>query len=252
MPSIFTTFELYDHPGHEYGLRLLNPLTSDVLCSVFAAYGYKTGVTLSGSPLELNCAAKLVYRRYGVVVHQALETRSPYQASQQNYQLETFAPKLYGWSNKPGIDTRFYIMDYLCPPSWNSEGWLTLTALGLDRAAMNLAPICRVLREIVDCLIELKFVHGDLRPNNLMIKMKNSMVIVEPVQIKVVGFNWAGEVGSARYPYNLNEDLGYPGKAGELIEWDHDLFMIEKWQKSVEAHKSRNNGGSKCGIQHLF
>jgi len=236
VPSIFTTFESYDHPGREYGLHLLSPLTSNVFCTAFGAYGYKTGVTLSGSPLELNCVAKLVYHQYGVGVQKA---------------LETFAPKLYGWSHKPGIDTCVYIMDYLCPPSWNSEGWLTLTALGLDGAAMNLAPICRVLREIVDRLIKLKFVHGDLCPDHLMIKMKNSMALAEPVQIKVVDFKWAGEVGSACYPADRNEDLGYPGEPAGLIEWDHDLFMIEKWQKSMEAYKYRNTGGT-GGIQHLF
>jgi len=238
MPSIFTTCKLYCDPEPECGLRLLAPLTPDACCSVFRA---DLTDVFSGS--ELHYVAKLVYRHYGVVVHQELEKRWPYQESQafqRGHQLATFAPKLFGWSQKPGINTCLYIMEYLLPPYWDTEGWLTLTALGLDMAAQHLTPIYQVLKEIVAYLTSLELVHGDLRPNNLMIKMQKSMVLAQPVQIKVVDFEWAGKVGFARYPHNRNEDLGYPGKPGDLIGRDDDLFMIKKWFESMEEYKSRN------------
>jgi len=202
------------------------PLASDERFSVFEALAYE----MDNPHNSLSCVAKLVYRHYGVAVHQALE--------------KSFAPQLFGWSEKPGINACLYIMEYLLPPCWDTEGWLTLTALGLDMAAQYLTPIYQVLKEIVAYLTSLELVHEDLRPNNLMIKMQKSMVLAQPVQIKVVDFEWAGKVGFACYPHNRNEDLGYPGKPGDLIGRDDDLFMIKKWFESMEEYKSRNAGRS--------
>jgi len=223
VPSIFTTFEQYD-PKAEIGLRLLTPLTpSDMVRSVFGAYAC---TIMDDAQLYPNCVAKLVYRHYGVAVHQAL-----HQAL--NWEAPAFAPKLHGCSSKPGIDARVYIMEYLRPPSYDTPGWLTLARVNQDMVAKKLDLIYPLLNEIVDRLANLELVHGDLRPNNLMIKMSDRIQIAEPVEIKVVDFEWADKVGTARYPQSLNKHIGYPGEPGGLIGPKDDCYMIDKWRMGV-------------------
>jgi len=235
VPSIFTTFEQYNSKA-QFGLRLLRPLLADdVRYSVFGAFAYNLNDTSSGEPPYVNTVAKLVYRHYGVVVHQAL-----YQPEASNPQGPNQAPKLHGWSHKPGIDACVYIMEYLLPPSFDGPGWYTLAELNQDMVAKKLDLIYSVLTNIVNRLITLKLVHGDLRPNNIMIRMQDRTLIAKPVEIKVVDFEWADKVGVARYPQNRNEDIGYPGKAGGLIGWDDDLDMINKWRKGMLDYVARN------------
>ena len=185
-----------------------------------------TGVIPPSGPLAANCVAKLVYSHYGLVVHQAL------QAVHQ-------APELYGWSHKPGIQACVYIMDFLHPPSFVLPGWYTLADLCIKAmVATKVDVIYPVLKNIVSHLSNLGLVHGDLRPNNLMIKMEDCAFIVEPVEIKVVDFEWAGNVNIACYPHNRNEKIGYPGKPGGPIGRDDDLYMINKWRKDIEDYRA--------------
>ncbi|KAJ7639135.1 hypothetical protein FB45DRAFT_739360, partial [Roridomyces roridus] len=45
-------------------------------------------------------------------------------------------------------------------------------------------------------------VHGDLRPENILVHENGS--------VRVVDFDWAGKVGEVHYPYNLYRDTGFP------------------------------------------
>ena len=171
--------------------------------------------------------AKLVYHHYGMAVHQALGNPEA---------LNLLAPQLFGWSRKPGINASVYVMEYLYPPGYETEGWCTLAEVNQDKVAKIRHLIYPVLQEIVNRLVNLGFVHGDLRPNNLMIRMKDRTNIAEPVEIKVVDFEWADKVGIARYPHNRNEDIGFPGKAGDLIGPKDDQYMIDKWKEDINKY----------------
>lgn len=238
MPSIFTSFFHYKRDA-DIGLRLLTPLTSGsspdaahataaVHCSVFLGH-------VPGIPGELrqNFVAKLVYRHYGVAVHQALH-QAENQAAASN-----FAPELHGCSSKPGIQACVYIMEYLPPPFFGTPGWLTLDKINQDRVAKDLDLIYPLLNEIVDYLASRGLVHGDLRPNNLMIKMRDRLQILKPVEIKVVDFEWADRAGVARYPQSLGKDSGYPGEAGGLIGAGDDRYMINKWRTGILEYRDQ-------------
>eukprot|EP01113_Clastostelium_recurvatum_P035594 TRINITY_DN4982_c0_g1_i7.p1 TRINITY_DN4982_c0_g1~~TRINITY_DN4982_c0_g1_i7.p1 ORF type:complete len:542 (-),score=41.78 TRINITY_DN4982_c0_g1_i7:34-1635(-) len=69
---------------------------------------------------------------------------------------------------------------------------------------------------------EAKYVHGDLRNNNIIFDSKSR-------QTYVVDFDWAGMHGSVRYPSHMNHwDIAWPDGAVELklIALEHDRYWI--------------------------
>jgi serine/threonine protein kinase len=67
-------------------------------------------------------------------------------------------------------------------------------------------------------------VHGDIRDNNLLICTDDTP------DIKLIDFDWAGEVNVVRYPMNVNHiGIRRPDTAydGELVKKEHDLDMID-------------------------
>jgi serine/threonine protein kinase len=69
------------------------------------------------------------------------------------------------------------------------------------------------------------FVHGDLRNVNVMVSNDPTPAVM------LVDFDWAGRIGEARYPMNVNrEDVFRPEGAfdNELILADHDMWMLDQ------------------------
>ena len=64
-------------------------------------------------------------------------------------------------------------------------------------------------------------VHGDLRPQNILIRDKAPPVIL--------AFDWAGLEGTATYPAELNQTIDWHKdvKAGSKIEKKHDQYQIK-------------------------
>lgn len=75
------------------------------------------------------------------------------------------------------------------------------------------------LREIVNTLHRLFFVHGDLRAPNVLVKGDG---------VFLIDFDWAGRQGTARYPLHLNPDVEWHTGAGvgAVIEYVHDTHMV--------------------------
>ena len=67
------------------------------------------------------------------------------------------------------------------------------------------------------------FVFGDLRGPNIIFSEDRAFLI---------GFDWAGRVGKARYPRGLSRSVRWPGEVEELemkpILMDHDRFMLDQ------------------------
>jgi hypothetical protein len=78
------------------------------------------------------------------------------------------------------------------------------------------------LKNILEALKRDDFVHGDLRCNNLLVCSDGT--------VKLIDFDWAGKVGSARYPVELNPEAGFHRDAsvGRLISFEHDHYMANK------------------------
>ena len=67
-------------------------------------------------------------------------------------------------------------------------------------------------------------VHGDLRDINFLVSKDATF------QLKLIDFDWAGEVRAVRYPINVNhEEIRRPASAlnGELITIEHDDEMVD-------------------------
>jgi serine/threonine protein kinase len=80
------------------------------------------------------------------------------------------------------------------------------------------------VREKVTNLHQAGYVHGDIRNTNIMVKKNGSRGII------LVDFDWAGAIGEARYPMNVNDvDIKRPYGAhdNELIMAQHDMLMID-------------------------
>ncbi|KAF8416717.1 hypothetical protein EV426DRAFT_625874 [Tirmania nivea] len=150
-----------------------------------------------------------------------------------------FAPELLGIEAIPG-------------------GWLMVimkSVLDSHQSASFLEPKEREayredIENIVACLHGNGFVHGDLRPTNLLVpKSANGNG-----KVLLVDFDEAGQDGTASYPPNLNTiDITRPKSAidGALITKEHDNFMLRQLFKDEDtrepasqwrthpAHKSR-------------
>ncbi|KAF8960133.1 hypothetical protein BDZ97DRAFT_1922386 [Flammula alnicola] len=233
IPSIFKNYQLSKaHPLFRDAedvlpLQILARLQADLRYSVFHAHA--AGLEDQVQEGKGNCVAKLVFGYYGLEVHQALEEVD--QALEPS--TLSFAPKLYGQSLKTDINAAVYVMERLPPPKWNMEGWVTLHDLKADLVFPVLDELVAILKKIVGHLEKCKFAHGDLRPNNMMIKMSTTYEIAQPMHVKIINFEWAGRIDSARYPLNRSTSIRYPGEAGGLIGSTDDCTMINKWEQDL-------------------
>jgi hypothetical protein len=88
--------------------------------------------------------------------------------------------------------------------------------------------------KIVTLLQSLHLVHGDLRPNNLMIKVhEGGEALVQPIMVNAIDMEWAGTVGEAYYPADRNETVGYPGDAAGPIGANDDQHMVQCWWNKI-------------------
>jgi len=93
-----------------------------------------------------------------------------------------------------------------------------------DKPSKNTANQLKdALEKIIAALDEKKYVHGDLRSNNIMIRTD---VMDKSVDLKLIDFDWAGKARQVHYPAEQNREIQWPGKAGGPIEQDHDLKMV--------------------------
>jgi len=87
------------------------------------------------------------------------------------------------------------------------------------------AEIAEGIEQILGLLEREGYVHGDLRPSNIM-------VCKDSLELKVVDFDWAGEAERTHYLFDRNEDIkqwprgSEPG--GMIAAW-HDCELVVNW-----------------------
>jgi hypothetical protein len=165
-----------------------------------------------------NCLVKLVYGHYGTEVHSLLARHD-------------LAPRLLGTQTIEGAPTAV-AMEYLQPYSPGSEGWATLFALTQNPvASIALKSLARAVHEIVGKLEEANLVHGDLRTNNLMVRVNADGTVLygEKVHVKVIDFDWSGESSKVTYPVWRNDKINWPARTGEAIVTNHDQTLVKQW-----------------------
>ena len=77
------------------------------------------------------------------------------------------------------------------------------------------------LKTTVNKMHDKGYVHGDLRPQNILVLTDNTICILD--------FDWAGKEGEVRYPQELNTSSKWHHgvKCGGLIFKEHDLYLID-------------------------
>ncbi|TFY74796.1 hypothetical protein EWM64_g9217 [Hericium alpestre] len=89
------------------------------------------------------------------------------------------------------------------------------------------APLCTQILQAISHLHAQELVHGDLRGLNIMICDE-----VGDARVKVINFDWAGEVGKVRYPLHLSRGLWVDSVQDYgFIQQVHDLAMLAMLKK---------------------
>jgi RIO-like serine/threonine protein kinase len=87
--------------------------------------------------------------------------------------------------------------------------------------------IQRKVEKTLRVLHDAEFVHGDVRSTNILIDLES--LDSDDVGIHFVDFDWAGRIGEANYPDDIN---GFTVKrpegaeGGKLITVEHDKMMV--------------------------
>ncbi|KAG8915230.1 hypothetical protein FRC00_006434 [Tulasnella sp. 408] len=168
---------------------------------------------------------KLVHT-YGEEVHQLLEKHG-------------YAPMLYGQQSLEGGPTA-YVMEWLRSPTKEESGWVTLFEFfnkSEEQVAGYSNAIKATLSEILNVMEQANMVHGDLRPNNIMLEVHKAGKQYIPVgsdenrraNLKVVDFDWSGKSGSVRYPCQRNPEIAWPAGPGALIKKGQDRILVGTW-----------------------
>jgi tRNA A-37 threonylcarbamoyl transferase component Bud32 len=138
-------------------------------------------------------------RRYSKEVHQRCASGG-------------FAPALYGFEHLPG-GWYMVVMEYI------TDDYCCIRELSDPRLYHD------ELTAKLQSLHQQRYVHGDIRNTNVMVKKDCSP------GFKLVDFDWSGIIGNIRYPMNVyrGDSLWKPDGAqdGQLILADHDIQMLD-------------------------
>ncbi|KAG8994888.1 hypothetical protein FRB94_009603 [Tulasnella sp. JGI-2019a] len=166
---------------------------------------------------------KFVVGEYGETVHRVLADRG-------------FAPTLYATKRVEGAPTAI-VMEFLQPLSTGgSSGWSTLYDLAKYE---DMEPYEEIIQEelnrLLDVLRENKMVHGDLRPNNVMLKVDDDGELwTGDGWLKVIDFDWSGMDGDVHYnPMQRNDSIPWPAARLEPIVMDCDHQQIDMLLKDI-------------------
>jgi hypothetical protein len=126
-----------------------------------------------------------------------------------------YAPVLHGIVEVKGAPTA-YIMNYLSP----NQGWKSVHEyIVRNKRGLELDEFDDLLRVMEGANI----VHGDLRPNNVMMRKKD-----DKLELKVIDFDRSGLSGEVEYPPLRNENIPWPDKAGSPIIIGHDRTLLQR------------------------
>lgn len=135
--------------------------------------------------------------------------------AQQKMAKAGYAPMLYGVVEVKGAPTA-YIMEYLSP----EQGWETVHEyITKNKGGLALGEFDGLL----GAMTEANVVHGNLRPNNMMVRRKDG-----GFEFKMIDFNSSGLSGEVEYPFLRNENIPWPDEAGKPIVLGHDQILLRQ------------------------
>ena len=132
---------------------------------------------------------------------------------------EGFAPNLIAFETLLG-GWYMVVMDFL-DRSWRPFEDIDMTSKWTNTARLQLK---QKMHAALVKLHQHHMVHGDLRDTNVLVKHNSG-------EFMLIDYDWAGTLGTARYPRLVNKSdvLGRPKDVedGELISTQHDIHMLE-------------------------
>ena len=135
---------------------------------------------------------------------------------------EGLAPLLLGTARVAGAPWAI-VMEYLDP----SDGWNTLQDYIRKHREITINIEHPALIKLLKTMKENNVVHGDLRPNNIMCRTRpHKGTEGEELEIKVIDFDWAGKLGSAKYPAIMNPQIKWPGAPRDVIGEDDNKTLL--------------------------
>ncbi|KAG8838006.1 hypothetical protein FRC18_006839 [Serendipita sp. 400] len=163
------------------------------------------------SDVEVEVLAKVVRGAYGKEAH-CLAAKNG------------FAPELYGVATADGAPSA-YIMEFLS----ENQGWVPLQRV-FFKSSLQWDKLEAGINKFLTFLQKHGLVHGDLRPNNILVQLQS-----EEVRFCVLDWDWAGTYTSARYPLDRNPEANLPGRPGDLIRFDDDIATITDCFKKAKS-----------------
>ena len=126
---------------------------------------------------------------------------------------ENLAPHLYGLDDVSG-GWKMVVMEYMPP-----ERWVMLS----NKMPPERQKYKDKIKEALELIHDNKFVHGDVRPYNILVPEGGG------VDIRVVDFDDSGINEKDKYPREWNDTFRpTDAKEGALLRKDHDWFMYQR------------------------
>lgn len=140
------------------------------------------------------------------MVHELLASAEP-----------ALAPKLYACEDLPG-GWKMAVIEFL-----PQEQWLTLDAfLRKNPEADIVVMVMNRLEEALNNLKSRGFVHGDIRPYNILVSKSEA-----GIDVRLIDFDYSGEANKDRYPRDWNYMVRPKGAVGgALMKVEHDKTMV--------------------------
>lgn len=208
------------------------------------------------SKVQGEYCVKLIYpskfESYGREVHMWLHVHGFAPALYASYPPTPSNPASVPYGRPRGTPIYHYFQ-YLAPPTTGKPGWLTLFDYAKDYPE-KAAEHKEAIKKTCDAIISLletgsrgnNYVHGDLRPNNIMIyidSFHDPMPNLDPdaaaekyLWLYVIDFDWAGIAKEVFYPCHRNSaEVSFPGSNMGPIEVGHDREFVAQWMKTWAA-----------------
>jgi hypothetical protein len=199
-PRVFRSFT--DVQGNEHGIDFICPFHERDHPLIFKAYA------LMGETKQL-AIVKIVYGQYGEEVHRFLAERG-------------MAPTLYGTQTLEGGPMMIVMEDLNINDGWTTLDFITPKEQNAAKNEVIREKVHPRLQNIVRILKTNDFVHGDIRSNNIMVKKGHEG------ECYLIDFDWAGKVGTARYPFDLNTSITRRRIPGAAIMLEDDQQMMDQ------------------------
>lgn len=170
-------------------------------------------LTVDGSPIPVHVKF-IAHREYGVQAHHLL-TRHELEGKPM-----PFAPAFTYRDMLPGM--QMVIMETL-----EGDTLEHLLASGATVSEEELKDV----HTAVHLLHQHGFVHGNIRPSNVIIQRPAAGDLNGTTRAYLIDFDLAGKAGEALYPGRLNKHLRWPRPTSALVSRPitrhHDLFMLK-------------------------